>query len=289
MKYNPVMKILITGADGALGREMQKLLRKEHINYRATDINQLDITNFKKAHESILDYRPDVILHFAALSDVDVCEENAELALSVNALGSLGLAVGAKKLGAKILYTSTNYVFDGNTETPYFEYSDPHPINEYGRTKLLGEQYIRDICDRYFIARTSWLFGAQSKNFIPQFLLAENKPHAVATICDLFATFTYIPDLAEALLQLIKSENYGVYHLVNKGIGSWFDFALKAKALMKFKTEINPTKVEELHLHASRPRFTPLGSRNFEFLFNRNMRTWEDALVSFTETILKRK
>lgn len=279
------MKVLITGADGALGREMQNLLRSEKINFLPTDINQLDVTDFKKANEMILKYRPDVILHFAAISDVDACEENSDMAFSVNALGSLGLAIIAEKIRAKILYTSTNFVFDGTSEAPYFEHSEPHPINEYGRTKLLAEQYIREICYHYFIVRTSWLFGNYSKNFIPKFILSEHKPLSIDAICDLFASFTYIPDLAEVVYLLIKSENYGTYHLANNGIGSWLDFALKAKQLMKFKTEIKPIKAEELHLRAPRPRFTPLASKNFEFLFSKNMRTWNDALVEFIKSI----
>lgn len=282
------MKVLITGADGAVGREMQDLLRKEKVNFLPTDINQLDVTDFKKANEVILNYRPDVILHFAAMSDVDSCEENSEMAFSVNASGSLGLAIIAKKIGAKILYTSTNFIFDGNSEASYFEYGEPNPINEYGRTKLLGEQYIREICDHYFIVRTSWLFGKNSKNFIPKFVLSEHKPQSIDAICDLFASFTYIPDLAETIFLLMKSENYGIFHIVNRGIGSWLDFALKAKGLMKSKTEIKPIKVEELHLRARRPRFTPLASKNFEFLFNKNMRTWENALAEFIKAISRR-
>jgi len=282
------MKIVITGADGALGREMQNVLRKENINFLPTDINQLDVSDFKKVNEVIINYRPDVILHFAAISDVDACEKNSELAFSINASSSLGLAIVAKKLKAKILYTSTNFVFDGNSEESYFEYNETQPINEYGRTKLLGEHYIRDICDRYFIVRTSWLFGRHSKNFIPKFIFSENKPSSIDVICDQFASFMYIPDLAEVLFLLIKSENYGVFHMVNKGVGSWLDFTLKAKELMKFKTEIKPIKTEELHLPAPRPRFTPLGSKNFEFLFNKNMRTWNDALFEFIKSISRK-
>lgn len=281
------MKIFISGADGALGKEMQYLLRKEGINFHASDINELDIANFKKTNEALLKYRPDVILHFAAISDVDACEENKELAFRINALGSLGFAIIAKKIGAKILYVSTNFVFDGNCEESYTEYSQPNPINEYGKTKLLGENYIKDICDRYFIVRTSWLFGKNSKTFISKFLVSENKPDSIDVICDQFASFTYTTDLTETIFLLIKSENYGIFHIVNRNIGSWLDFALKAKKLMRFKTDIKPVKTEELNLLASRPRFTPLASKNFEFLFNRNIRKWEDALVEFIKTIRK--
>lgn len=279
------MKVFISGAHGALGTTMQGLLRTGGINFLATDINQLDIADYKRTHETLLNYRPDVILHFAAISNVDACEENKEHAFRVNTLGTLGLATIAKKIAAKMVYMSTNFVFDGASEEPYYEYSQPHPINEYGRTKLLGERYVKALCDRYFIVRTSCLFGKESKTYIPQFLVSKNKPASINVICDQFASFTYTVDLAEAVFLLIKSENYGTFHIVNKGVGSWLDFALKAKDLMRFKTEINPTKTEELNLRAPRPRYSPLESRNFEFLFSTTMRSWEDALAQFIKSL----
>jgi len=281
------VKIFISGANGALGTDMQNLLRKQSINFYATDINQLDVVDFTKTNETLLNYRPDVILHFAAISNVDACEENKEHTFRVNALSSLGLAIIAKKIGAKILYVSTNFVFDGAEEKSYTEYSHPNPINEYGITKSLGENYVKDICDRYFIVRTSWLFGKNSKTFISKFLVSENKLGSIDVICDQFASFTYTVDLADVILLLIKSENYGIFHIVNKNIGSWLDFALKAKEIMKFKTEIKPIKTEELNLPAPRPRYAPLDSKNFEFLFNKSMRKWEDALAEFIKSIPK--
>lgn len=279
------MKIFISGADGALGSEMQRLLKNEKVNFLATDIKQLDITYFKKTNEMLLNYRPDVVLHFAAVNDVDECERNKDIAFRVNVLGTLGLATIAKKIGAKILYTSTNFVFDGRTEDPYFEHSQPNPINEYGRTKLLGENYLKDLCDRYYVVRTAWLFGENSKTFISRFLQTKEKSHRVDVICDQIGSFTYIPDLAEAIFLLIKSENYGMFHIVNYGIGTWLDFALRAKDLLKFKTELSPVKTEELNLPAPRPRFAALASKNFEFLFDKKMRKWDDALADFIKGI----
>lgn len=279
------MKVLITGADGSLGREMQSVLRKNSINFIASDLNQLDIGDFKKTNETLLKHRPDLILHFAAISNVDKCEDNKDLAHRVNALGTMGLAIIAKKINAKILYISSNFIFDGTSEQPYSEYSQPNPINVYGKTKLLGEQYIRDICDRFYIVRTSCLFSQYSKTHISKFLVSKNKPSSINALCDLFASFTYTVDLADAIFTLIRSDNYGIFHIVNKGFGSWLDFTLRAQELIKFKTTINPTKLEELNLSAPRPRFTPLDSKNFEFLFNQSMRPWEQALTDFIKTI----
>ena len=197
-------------------------------------------------------------------------------------------AEATKKLEAKMFYTSTNFVFDGNREEPYSEYSMPHPISEYGRTKLLGEHYVKDICERYFIARTSWLFGLNSKTFISQFLAAEKKPGSIDVICDQFASLTYIGHLAEAILRIIKSENYGTYHIVNRGVASWLDFVLRAKKIMRFRTTIRAIKTEELNLLAKRPRFSPLASYNYEFLFSCQMKTWEDALNDFIKILVRK-
>ncbi len=285
MCYNDRMKIFISGADGALGTAMQEILRREKIGFAATDANQLDITDFKKVNEYLLNHRPDVILHLAAISNVDDCEEHKEMAFRVNALGCLGMAIAARKIASKILYVSTNFVFDGRGEKPYHEYSAPNPVNEYGSTKLLGEKYIREVCDRFYIVRTSWLFGRNSKTFISRFLGAEPKPPSINAICDQHGSFTYLPDLAEAILQLVKSDNFGIYHIVNSQVATWCDFALKAKDIMRFKTEINPVKTDELGLAAARPVYAPLASHSFEFLFGRPVRPWHEALIEYIKTI----
>jgi dTDP-4-dehydrorhamnose reductase len=280
------MKILITGADGALGTALQTVLRRENIQTIATDIKQMDVADFKKTNDTLLHHRPDAIIHCAAISNVDECEKNKDLALRVNALGTLGLATISRKINAKFLYLSTNFIFDGTREEHYDEYAQPNPLNEYGRTKLLGERYVKDACERYFIVRTSWLFGERSKTFISRFLQEKTKPASISVICDQFASFTYTLDLAEVLTQIIKSDHYGIYHCANAGCGSWLDFALKAKDIMHFSTALNPVKTEELKLPAPRPRYAPLESNTYPFLFNRSIRSWEEALAVYAKSIL---
>jgi dTDP-4-dehydrorhamnose reductase len=282
------MKIFISGAEGALGQETTRLLSNEKFKFLATDIKQLDITDFKATSKVLLEYRPDVILHFAAVSAVDTCEVEQDLALRVNALSSMGLAIIAKKIGAKMLYTSTNFVFDGNGEEAYSEYSKPNPISVYGKTKLLGERYVMDICERYYIVRTSWLFGRNSKTYISKFLAAEKKPGSIDVICDQFASLTYIDHLAEAIVRVIKSDNYGIYHIVNRGVASWLDLVLRAKKIMRFKTNIRAIKMEELNLPARRPRYSPLASNNYEFVFSCQMKSWEEALSDFIKILLRK-
>jgi dTDP-4-dehydrorhamnose reductase len=279
------MKIFLTGADGALGSEMQNLLRREKISFMPVDVKQFDITDFRKTNETVLSYRPDVILHFAAISDVDKCETDPDLAYRVNALSCLGLATVARKINAKILFTSTNFVFDGKKETGYYEGDPTQPINAYGRFKLAGEQFIRDLAERFFIVRTAWLFGKNSKTFITKFLANPEKPPAIDVVCDQIGSFTYIPDLTEAIFTLIKSENYGVFHLINQGSASWLEFIFQAKDHLMFKTEIRPVKTEELNLPAPRPAFGYLLSRHYEFFFERSMRKWETALADFLKEL----
>ncbi|MEO0136336.1 MAG: dTDP-4-dehydrorhamnose reductase [candidate division WOR-3 bacterium] len=279
------MKVFITGAQGCLGLAFQEILKCQRVNYLGIDIPQLDITDFKRLKEAILSYHPDVVCHFAAISDVDLCEREPEMALRVNTLATLGIALIARKIDAKLLYTSTNFVFDGKGESPYYEYDQPNPISIYGRTKYFGEQYIKEVHTRYYIVRTAWIFGKNSKTFASKFLLQKDKPHSINVICDQIGSFTYVEDLAEAIFEIIKSENYGTYHIVNSEYGTWLDFLLRAKELMHFSTELIPVKTEELDLPAPRPRFAPLGSRNYEFLFGKRMPPWQDALAEFIKMI----
>lgn len=279
------MKVFVTGAQGCLGMAIQKLLKRENVNFLGVDLPHFDITDYKKLNEIILNYRPDIILHFAAISDVDECERNPEIALRTNCLATIGIATVARKINAKILYTSTNFVFDGNTEEPYFEFAEPNPISQYGKTKYLGEKYIKEIYQRYFIVRTAWLFGKNSKTFASKFLQQKDKPHSISVICDQIGSFTYVEDLAEAIFLIIKSENYGTYHLVNAGSGSSLDFMLRAKELIKFNTELIAVKTEELNLPAPRPRFAVLGSKIYEFLFDKKMRNWQEALADFLKIL----
>ena len=279
------MKIFVSGARGALGREMTGLLTREGIEHFATDVDEVDVTKFRQTYAALLDYRPDVILHFAAVSDVDKCEEDPETALRVNALSSLSLGTIAKKINASILYTSTNFVFDGSDKAPYGENSSPNPINRYGKSKLLGEKYIRKSCPYHFIVRTSWLFGRYSRNFISRFLNSDTKPSSLKAVCDRRASFTYTVDLARALLAIIESDKYGIYHIVNRGEGSFMDFLLKAKELMGFKTDITPIKVADLNLPAPRPQYAPLSSHNYEGLCKDGMRNWPDALAEFVSSL----
>ncbi|MEO0127252.1 MAG: dTDP-4-dehydrorhamnose reductase [candidate division WOR-3 bacterium] len=279
------MKVFITGSQGCLGSVMQNLLKQENVNHFGVDVQQIDISDFKKINETIMNYKPDVILHFAAISDVDACEREPDLAFRINTLSTLGIAIIARKINAKLLYTSTNFVFDGNVERPYYEYDEPNPISTYGKTKYLGEKYIREIYNRFYIVRTSWLFGKNSKTFASRFLQQNEKPRSISVICDQIGSFTYVVDLAEAIFNIIKSENYGTYHIVNGEYGTWLDFLLRAKEIMKFNTELIPVKTDELNLPAPRPKFAPLGSKNYEFLFDKKMRSWQDALVEFIKTL----
>lgn len=280
-----MMKIFVTGVQGALGHAVAGILQSERVDYLGADLPELDITDFKKTHKTLCEYRPDVILHFAAVNDVDGCEKNRETALRVNSLSCLALATIASNIGAKMLYTSTNFVFDGNTKEPYSENSQPNPLNEYGRTKLLGEKHVQAVCPAHFIVRTSWLFSRRSKTYISRFLTMREKPASINVIGDQQASFTYVEHLARAILDIIKTDNYGIFHVVNKGVGSWLDFANRAREIMRFSTEIRPIKLQQLNLLAKRPLYSPLASTNYEAVASFKMPSWQEALAHFIKDL----
>ncbi len=277
------MKIFLTGSEGAFGSEFINHLKGYEV--LAPKERELDLTDFNLTISTIKRFRPDLICHLAAISDVDLCERDHELAYRVNVLATYYVTLGAVITGARILYISTNYVFDGSRSTPYYEWDSPNPINEYGRTKFLGEEVIRSLTNRYFIVRTAWLFGKNSKTFASKLIEKKEKPPTARVIADQFGSFTYIRDLSTHLVPIISTDYFGIYHLVNKGKGSWFDFLNAAKRKMGFSTEITPVNLTELKLQARRPPDAELGSRIYESIFGQSMRHWEEALDDFIKSL----
>lgn len=277
------MKVFLTGSEGALGSEFSKSLVQHEV--LALKEAELDLTRFKTTVDAVTAFRPDIVCHLAAISDVDGCEKNKESAYQVNVIATYNVATAANLVGAKILYISTNYVFDGRQSDPYFEWDRPNPVNEYGRTKLLGEEVVRSLTHRYFIVRTSWLFGKNSKTFASRFVENREKPKEMRVITDQQGSFTYTKDLSALLTPLLETSYYGIYHLVNKGKASWFDFLTVAKKYLNFSTEIRQVKLAELSLSAQRPVDAELGSRCYEGIFGQTMRRWEEALLDFVKSI----
>ncbi len=277
------MRIFLTGVEGALGSELVKHLDGHRV--MAPLENELDLRNFPKVVAWVRDFKPEVICHLAAISDVDGCEQNKALANAVNVQGTYAVATGANLTGAKIFYISTNYVFDGNHADPYYESDQPSPLNEYGRTKLQGEVVIRDLTHRHFIVRTSWLFGRKSKTFASRLIETDPKPKEAKVIIDQFGCFTYTKDLSAGLARLLNTDYFGIYHLVNRGKASWYDFLKHARQQLRFDTVITPVNTADLKLSAPRPVDAELGSRCYEAVFGESMRSWPEALDDFITSL----
>lgn len=218
------MRIIITGHKGQLGRVLWRVLEGEH-DLLGMDLPEHDITDAAATLQTVTACRPDVVLHPAALTDVDRCAREPELALRVNGLGTHNLALACLEAGAVLLTISTNEVFDGAKGAPYYEYEAANPINAYARSKLAAEFYTRLHLHRFYIVRTAWLYAPGGNNFPSKIVAAADKHGRLRVVVDEIGNPTYAPDLAGAIVRLIQTEHYGIYHLTNSGLCSRYDFA----------------------------------------------------------------
>jgi dTDP-4-dehydrorhamnose reductase len=202
---------------------------------------------------------PDMIIHCAALTNVDFCETNPEINYRVNALGTENVALAAQKVKASLVYISTDYVFDGEKGSPYIEYDLPRPLNHYGLAKLAGERIVQSLLDRYFIVRTSWLCNKEGKNFVNTILRLAKEKDEFRVVNDQIGTPTYAPDLAQCISKLIETDYYGIYHASNEGFCSWYDFAREILELAGFKkVRVIPITSEEYGGPTKRPKYSVL-------------------------------
>ena len=218
------MRILVTGHKGQLGRAVWHFLESDH-DLLGMDLPEHDITDAAATMGTVTAFQPDVVLHPAALTDVDRCAREPELALRVNGLGTHNLALACLKADAVLLTVSTNEVFDGAKGAPYYEYESPNPINAYARSKLDGEFYTRLHLHRFYIVRTAWLYAPGGDNFPTKIVAAADKHGRLRVVTDEISNPTYAPDLAAAIVKLIHTEHYGIYHFTNSGICSRYDYA----------------------------------------------------------------
>lgn len=294
------MKILITGANGQLGTELQRVLREMRAeigplpaDYQgaevvALDSEGLDITD-ENAVASELSKGYDIVINAAAYTNVDGCESNTEDADAVNHLGPAHLARACEEHGAKLVQVSTDYVFPGNEEGDRVETDPVKPISAYGRTKLAGEEAVEELCSRYFIVRTAWLYGYKGKNFAKTMVRLAKKFGKISVVADQFGNPTSANDLAYEILELALTQEYGVYHCTNNGTCSWFDFACAVVDLAGIPCEKEPlTSVEykqRFPQSADRPHFSSLKNAHLEATIGDEMRPWEEAVKTYMERL----
>ena len=291
------MKILITGASGQLGTEIQRQLknggsalgpvpeRLKNATVIATDVNELDITDRDATIAFVRRHQPDTIISCAAFTNVDGCESNPEAAFKVNATGASNLAQAAERINARLIHVSTDYVFRGEGNKPLDESERVDPKSVYGKTKALGEEYVKNFCHRYFIVRTAWLYGYAGKNFVKTIVNAGKKFGKLEVVNDQLGNPTNAEDLAHHILQLAVSHDYGVYHCTGEGICSWYEFASEIIRLSGVDATVAPcTSAEYSAKHpaaADRPAWSALENRMLACTVGNHMRDWKVALADF--------
>jgi dTDP-4-dehydrorhamnose reductase len=279
------MKVVVTGAAGQLGQDV--LLELERKNHQAigTDREQLDITNEDDVLAFISDVKPDVILHCAAYTNVDAAEEDEETAYQVNGIGTKNLAQAAKQTGAKMLYISTDYVFNGTASEPYEVDQPTQPLGAYGRTKLAGEEFVQDILEKFFIVRTAWVFGAYGHNFVKTMLRLGKERGEVGVVHDQVGSPTYTVDLAKFMVELMETDKFGIYHATNSGVCSWYEFAVEIFNQAGLNVKVNPLTTDQFPRPAARPKYSVLSKEKIEQQGLTPLRDWKSALDAYlTET-----
>lgn len=291
------MKILITGAKGQLGIEIAEIIRngKAEIggiseNVQASelilfDIDELDITNLKMVKDKLNHLKPEVVINCAAATNVDGCESNEDIAFKINSIGPRNLALGCEEIKAKLVQVSTDYVFSGVGDKPLKEYDLPVPYSVYGKSKLLGEQYVRQFCSKYFIVRTAWLYGYSGHNFVYTMIKLGKEKDSISVVNDQIGNPTYANDLAYHILKLIETEEYGIYHCTNNGECTWYDFARIIIKLSEEKCKVIPCTSEEFKTKAKRPKYSSLDNMMLRNTIGDEMRDWRDAIISFMKKI----
>ena len=275
------MRFFITGILGQLGATIVSMLPEGNVS--GGDLPQFDITIVEQVRNVIREVDPDVVIHCAASTDVDGCARDPDKAVLVNAMGTRNVAVVCAEQGAAMVLLSTNEVFDGRNAEPYVETDEPSPINSYGQSKLAAEQHTRELLERYYIVRTSWMYSAGCTNFVNMIRHLADSGEALSIVTDELGVPTYAPDLARAILELVNTAPYGIYHLVNAGKTSRYGLARKVLDLSGYPSvPILPILLEDYQRASLPPRNGVLQNRAAAAL-GISLRPWEVALQQFLE------
>ncbi len=268
------MKALVTGAKGMLGHDLCPILEDSGYEVIETDINNLDITDFEAVQNFFKREKPDVVVHCAAYTNVDKAQDEMELARKINAKGTENIAVAANDIGAVMVYISTDYVFDGQKKGACTPADTPNPINNYGITKLEGEQAVQKHCKRHYITRTSWLYGHYGKNFVETML---NLAHMqeIKVVDDQCGCPTWSVDLAVAIAKILEEKMpYGIYHACGGGKTTWYGFAKEIFKKSGLDVNLKPCKSEEYKTNAARPKNSVMHNNGL-------LRNWKSALKDY--------
>ncbi|MFF2018163.1 dTDP-4-dehydrorhamnose reductase [Paenibacillus sp. NPDC058177] len=281
------MKVLVTGAAGQLGQDVVLLLQKEGHEVFGCDRKEMDITDLEQTVKVIGDFNPDAVIHCAAYTAVDAAESDVDGAYLINATGSRNVALASEKAGAKLVYISTDYVFEGLGSEPYHEYDNTAPRSIYGKSKRAGENLVQSLSSKYFIVRTAWVYGKYGKNFVKTMLKFGQEKPLLKVVDDQKGSPTYTVDLASFVLELIQTEKYGVYHATNSGSCTWYEFtgAIFEDAHdilgLDFTAKLEPCTTEEFPLPAPRPHNSVLEHLSIRTNGFEDIRHWREGLRDF--------
>ena len=281
------MNILVTGANGQLGNEMQVLAREnlQH-TYFFTDVQELDICDEQAVYAYVSEHKIDIIVNCAAYTAVDKAEDNVELCDKLNNIAPGYLARAAQANGAAMIQVSTDYVFDGEGTRPWEPEDERHPLNVYGQTKYEGELAVQKTLEKYFIVRISWVFGVNGKNFIKTMLNLGKTHDHLTVVNDQFGSPTYTYDLARLLVDMILTDKYGIYHATNEGICNWYEFACEIFRQAGMKVDVAPVPASEYPTKAKRPENSRMSKAKLTENGFVRLPSWQDALERYLKEIL---
>ena len=282
------MRVLVTGVKGQLGHDVMDELAAKGIEGIGVDVEEMDITDAAAVKKVITESKVDGVIHCAAYTAVDAAEDNEEICRKINAGGTKNIADVCKELDIKMMYISTDYVFNGQGETPWQpDCKDYKPLNVYGETKLAGELAVSNTLDKYFIVRIAWVFGVNGKNFIKTMLNVGKTHDEVRVVNDQIGTPTYTLDLARLLVDMVETDKYGYYHATNEGgYISWYDFTKEIYAQAGLSTKVTPVTTAEYGISkAARPFNSRLDKSKLTANGFTPLPTWQDALHRFLKEI----
>ena len=292
------MRILLVGGKGQLGTEIARCFErgftelgvpealKSENTVRIIDIDELDISELSAVRQVMKDGY-DAVINCAAYTNVNKCETERDLAFKANSIGPRNLAIACEETGAKLVHVSTDYVFAGDGTVPYTEYDVCDPKSVYGKTKLLGEEYVKQHASRYFIVRTAWLYGYYGNNFVKTMMKINRENGASRVVCDQRGNPTNAADLAHHIIKLLTTEEYGVYHGTGSGECSWFEFTEKIVELAGIKATVSPCTTDEYPTPAKRPAYSSLDNMMLRVTVGDEFRPWEEALACFMKNYLE--
>ena len=288
-------KILVTGCNGQLGRAIRKEYAASDVEFINTDVVEgegvvsLDITDVDAVLKLVRAEKPDVIINCAAHTNVDKCEEQWDLAYKINAIGPRNLSIAATEADAKMIHVSTDYVFEGNGTRPYTEFDAPNPVSAYGKTKLEGENFVKEFAKKHFILRTAWLYG-DGKNFVKTMLALAENDDELNVVCDQVGTPTSAVELAKMIHYLEGTENYGTFHATCEGDTNWADFAeaIFKRAGKNVKVNhVTSKQYKEMNpASANRPAYSILEDYMIKLTSDFVMADWQDALDVYMKELL---